>query len=147
MAEDHGTLTFGLDAHDLMPGGVRAGVLDRHRGGELLAIAGRLHCPERPQLTEDRPRIGVGMLLRVDRIELALRQQQRRVREERGPPAVRLAPREHPDAVDVRRDRVGDALAGEPSVGEQRREGFLVRRGVVLVPQDAVGRRAPGRPR
>ena len=147
VAEDHGALALGVDAHDLMARRVRAGVLDRHGGCQLLAIAGRADRPERAQLAEDRPRIGVGMLLRVDRVELALRQQHRRVREERCPRPIRLTPREHPDAVDVRRDRVRDALAREASVSQQRGERLLVRRRVVLVAQDAVGGERRDRPR
>ncbi len=99
------------DVHDHVARRVRARPPERDvRGHCVLVVDGRHHalrvqCQVRP---------GPGRLVRTvagDRVVLAARDQQLGVREERAPPVV-VAPRHHPDAVDVRRDDGVDGLAG-----------------------------------
>ncbi len=116
---------------------VRAGVLDRDLRGDLLVVARRPHGAESPEACEDDARIEVALI--VDRVELSLGVQQWCVGEERGPAAVPVPPREHPDAVEVGGDGVCDVLPGEARFSKERRERLLVEGGIALGADQVVG--------
>ena len=63
-------LAVRVDPDDLVAGRVRAGVLDRHRVGDLLSIRRRADRAARSQFLEDAA--VTGMLAAVDRVELVL---------------------------------------------------------------------------